>query len=91
MKTSDNFELFYESLPIAGETGNLAVLFSKAPLRGNFRCKSGTLGGIRGFAGYCTNRFGDEIAFAIIVNYYGGPRSDAEKVLERIMEVLVKK
>lgn len=32
MKTSDNFELFYESLPIAGETGNLAVLFSKAPL-----------------------------------------------------------
>jgi serine-type D-Ala-D-Ala carboxypeptidase/endopeptidase (penicillin-binding protein 4) len=89
MKNSDNATLFLESLPIAGETGNLATLFKKMPLKGNLRAKSGSLSNVRGFAGYCTNREGDEIAFAIIVNHYDGPRSMVEKALEEILEALV--
>ena len=89
MRNSDNFEFFYTSLPIAGETGNLIHLFKTLPLRGNVRAKSGTLGNIRGFAGYCTNRHGDEIAFALIVNYYDGPRSSAEELIEKILEAFV--
>ena len=89
MKKSDNATLFFESLPIAGETGNLATLFKKVPLKGNLRAKSGSLSNVRGFAGYCTNREGDEIAFAIIVNHYDGPRSMVEKALEEILEALV--
>jgi serine-type D-Ala-D-Ala carboxypeptidase/endopeptidase (penicillin-binding protein 4) len=90
MRNSDNAALFYESLPIAGETGNLATLFKKVPLRGNLRAKSGSLSNVRSFAGYCTNQGGDEIAFAIIVNHYDGPRSMVEKALEEMLEALVR-
>lgn len=88
-KTSDNAEVFYKSLPIAGESGNMAPVFNTPPLKGNLIVKSGGMSGVRGFAGYCTNQSGDEIAFAIIANHYDGPRSSAEEAIERILEVLV--
>ena len=88
MKRSKNFPSFYASLPIAGKTGNLAPYFKQAPLKGQFRAKSGALSNVRAFAGYGTNKAGDTLAFAIIVNHYDGPRSRAEKALEEILKVL---
>ena len=83
MKKSKNATAFYQSLATAGETGNLKDLFKKAPLKGNIVAKSGTLSNVRSFAGYCKNNNGDDIAFAITVNYYTGPRSGAEKEIEK--------
>ncbi len=89
MKSSHHFALFYDSLPIAGETGNLVIPFSEASFKGKLRAKSGTLSHVRGFAGYCTNQGGDEVAFAVIVNYYDGSRSGADKAIERILEAFI--
>ena len=89
MKHSANFSVFYASLPIAGATGNLAGLFKTAPLKDNLRVKSANLSNVRGFAGYCTNQAGDDIAFAILVNHYDGSRSRAEEALEKILQVIV--
>ncbi len=90
MKNSENFTPFYESLPIAGKTGNLNFLFQQPPLKANIRAKSGALSNVRGFAGYCTNVIGEEIVVAIIVNHYDGSLRNAEAELEKILTVLLK-
>ena len=89
MRHSPNFPFFYESLPIAGKTGNLDFLFQEAPLKGKLRAKSGYLANIREFSGYGTNQAGDKLVFAIIFNHYDGPRSRAEAAIEKILKVMV--
>jgi len=89
MKNSPHCVRFCDSLPIAGETGNLVIPFSDASFKGKLRAKSGALSHVRGFAGYCTNQGEDEIAFAVIINHHGGSRSSADKAVARILETLV--
>ena len=89
MRKSVHTQIFYDSLPISGKTGNLAWLFHQPSLKGKFRAKSAALNGIRGFAGYYTNSAGDEVAFGLLVNHYDGSRIAAEKALEKILKVMV--
>lgn len=89
MKKNTCSQVFYESLPIAGKTGNLAGLFQQPLLKGKLKAKSAALNGVRGFSGYYTNQTGDQIAFALLVNHYDGSLAAAEKAIERILKVMV--
>ena len=89
MKHSANFPFFYEALPTAGKTANLARYFQQPPLKGNLKGKSGTMTNVRSFAGYCKNQQGDEIVFALLVNNYDGPRSKVDEAIEKILKVIV--
>lgn len=88
MKQTARFSIFYESLPIAGESGTLKARFKQAPFQGKLRAKSGTLSHVKGLAGYCNNQVGEELTFAIIINHYDGTSHSAEEVLEEILQVL---
>ncbi len=68
MNKSKNSQPFYESLPVAGESGTLKGFLRDTPLQGNVHAKSGTTSRIKSYAGYMQTAKGDSIVFAVIVN-----------------------
>lgn len=71
-KTRYWFQSFYESLP---EYNGMKI-------------KSGSIGGVRSFAGYHKSTGGKEYIFAIIVNNYDGSSADIVKKMYRVLDVL---
>ncbi|OJW70831.1 MAG: D-alanyl-D-alanine carboxypeptidase/D-alanyl-D-alanine-endopeptidase [Candidatus Amoebophilus sp. 36-38] len=89
MRVSNNFDAFYHSLPIAGETGTLKNLFTKAPLKGNLKAKTGIMRKVLSYTGYCTNIRAEEIAFSLVVNNYHGTPNEARMEIEKMLTALV--
>ena len=80
-------EEFLSSLPVAGQSGTISGYFKGTKADGNVRAKSGTMTGVRNYAGYLTNRHGETVAFCIMLNDYDASRKT--QVLQRIEEILV--
>ncbi len=51
-KDSAVFPSFYKSLPVAGETGTIRKLADGTEADGNLHAKSGTMAGVKSYAGY---------------------------------------
>jgi len=83
-----NFDVFYNSLPIAGRTGTLRNMFKNTAAENNLRAKSGTMGDIKSYAGYVNNIKGERIAFAVILNNYTCSNADVRKKIEKILVLL---
>ncbi len=83
IKMKDN-DAFKKSIPVAGKSGTVRSFLKNSPLNGKVRCKSGSMTGVRSYAGYLDNE-GKRYAFSIIVNNPGG--SDSE-VITKIEELL---
>ncbi|HET9277839.1 MAG TPA: D-alanyl-D-alanine carboxypeptidase/D-alanyl-D-alanine-endopeptidase, partial [Flavitalea sp.] len=71
-KTRPWYRSFYQSLP---EYNGMKI-------------KSGTIGGVKSFAGYHTSSGGKEYMFAIIVNNYNGSSGDLVKKIYKVLDVL---
>lgn len=54
MYSEKSFKTFYESIPVVGESGTVAHLGKKSKAVGNVRAKSGSIEGVRAYAGYFT-------------------------------------
>lgn len=83
------FGVFYESLSIAGVDGTLQNFFRGTKLENNMRAKSGTMRGIRAFAGYLKNKQNDLIAFCFIVNGHNLSTNQITRSMERVLMNLV--
>lgn len=59
---------YYRSLPIAGVSGTLKPVCRGQAAQGKMHAKSGSMRGIRAYAGYVESADGHQIAFAIIAN-----------------------
>ncbi len=68
MLHSTEKDVFFLSLPVAGESGTLKNFLAKTPLQGKVVAKSGTTSRIKSYAGYITLKDESVITFAIIVN-----------------------
>lgn len=79
------FDSFYNSLPVAGKTGTLEEMFKGSIAEGKLRAKSGTIAGVRAYAGYVTTESGREVAFSIAVNNFSCSSPDARDKLEQLM------
>lgn len=89
MKTkSDYFDVFYNSLAIAGETGTLKRMFKGSIAEGKLRAKSGTVNRVKAYAGYVTSKSGREIAFSMVVNNFSCSSGEARAKLEQLMIAL---
>ena len=92
MGREKTFPVFYESIPVVGESGTVRNLAKNTPAAGNIRAKSGTLTGVRAFAGYFTTTNGEQMCFSMMVNRYttgpGQARATTAQ-LERLMALLV--
>lgn len=80
------FEVFRESLPVAGESGTLKKYCLKA--KGKIRAKSGTLNRTLCYSGYAATG-SRELVFSIMINNYSGGFKNMKSELEKVLEGLV--
>lgn len=80
------FEDFYNTLAVAGESGTAKKI--KVSVPGVIvRLKTGTISGVKAYAGYVDAANGDRLAFAIISN---GHNCSASVVTEKLNKILQK-
>ncbi len=88
MRRSPNFELFYESLPIAGVDGTLRGRMHGTPAEGNVHAKTGTLTGARSLSGYVRSADRQLLEFSILCNNWTVPVSEVNRVQDAIAVAL---
>ena len=86
MYRSQKFKSYFNSLPVAGQSGTIKSYFGGTKAEGNLRAKSGTMSGTRNYAGYVTNKYQENIAFCIMMNDYNEDRKSI--VMDRVTLLL---
>jgi len=79
------FKKFYETLPVAGKSGSLGKLCKGTFAENNMHAKSGYMTRVRSYAGYVTNKKGNLLTFAIIVNNYDCSPQQMKEKMEKIL------
>lgn len=87
-KQSPFFNDFYQSFAVGGETGTLEDMFYNSAAKGNIHAKSGTIDGVKAYAGYVTTKSGREVVFSMVVNNFGCSSKEAKAKLEYLMTAL---
>jgi D-alanyl-D-alanine carboxypeptidase/D-alanyl-D-alanine-endopeptidase (penicillin-binding protein 4) len=81
---SVNKDIFFRSLPVAGENGTLKSFLLKTPLQGKVHAKSGTISRVKSYAGYIdTNR--QQLVFALLINNPNGSSKAVTKKMEEFL------
>ncbi|MCS7066352.1 MAG: D-alanyl-D-alanine carboxypeptidase/D-alanyl-D-alanine-endopeptidase, partial [Fimbriimonadales bacterium] len=88
MARSPYAETFRHSLPIFGVDGTLRNRLRDTPVQGNGYAKTGSLYRVSALAGYLTTRSGRQLAFAILMNHYNAPASEARALQDQIVRLL---
>lgn len=84
------FPLFYETIPVVGQTGTVRSLARGTAAAGNIRAKSGSIEGVRAYAGYFTAADGERMSFCVLVNKFTpGQNRAVTSALEKIFVSLV--
>ena len=84
------FPQFYETIPIVGQTGTVRSLARGTAAAGTIRAKSGSIEGVRAYAGYFTAADGERMSFCVLVNKFTPGQSRAvTSALEKIFVELV--
>ncbi|VAW28909.1 D-alanyl-D-alanine carboxypeptidase, partial [hydrothermal vent metagenome] len=87
-KNSPYFDIYYHSLPLAGQDGTVEGMFKGSAAEGNLRAKSGTIDRVKAYTGYVVSRSGRKIIFSMIVNNFSGKSRAARTKLEKLMVAL---
>jgi D-alanyl-D-alanine carboxypeptidase/D-alanyl-D-alanine-endopeptidase (penicillin-binding protein 4) len=86
MKTNSVFE---NSLAISGQTGTLKNLCKGQNCSGKIKAKSGTINGVKAYAGYAYPPNGSKIAFAFVVNNHQSSAATLKTMMETVLNALV--
>ena len=81
---------YLEAMPVGGVDGTLWSRFTRGPLKGVIRAKTGTLRHVNALAGQLTTSGGARLVFAIYVNGYQSAEAGASGrvELDRLVELL---
>jgi serine-type D-Ala-D-Ala carboxypeptidase/endopeptidase (penicillin-binding protein 4) len=83
-------EDFQSTLAVGGQSGTFKYYFKSGIAAGNIMGKSGTMNGVRNYAGYVKNKYGETIAFCLMMNDYDEDRkSEIMKKVETLMEAVI--
>ena len=88
-KKSENSEVFFESLPIAGQSGTISKFLKNTALEGKAHLKSGSISKVQCYAGYIvldTKTY----AVTILVNNFSTSRTAVRKEIEKMLLETVK-
>jgi D-alanyl-D-alanine carboxypeptidase/D-alanyl-D-alanine-endopeptidase (penicillin-binding protein 4) len=88
MARRPEFDVFYESLPIAGVDGTLRNRMRGTRAEGNARAKTGSISNSRALSGYVTTLDGEMLIFAMIANNFDVSSRAAEYVQDLAIERL---
>jgi D-alanyl-D-alanine carboxypeptidase/D-alanyl-D-alanine-endopeptidase (penicillin-binding protein 4) len=84
----DLFNIFYNSLPIAGVDGTLANRMKNTVCFNNVRAKTGSLSGVSTLTGYAKGKSGDMLAFSILMQNFTGSAAKARAFQDKICELI---
>jgi len=88
-KNSPYFDIYYNSLPVAGQDGKLGGtlegMFKGSPAEGNLSAKSGTIDRVKAYTGFVKSISGREIIFSMIANSFSCTSKEASAKLEKLM------
>ena len=84
MTSAPSFDVFLDSLPVAGVDGTLTDRFKAKRLKGRIHAKTGTLEGVNALSGYMDLPSGKRLAFSIIGNSHPLEEAPAEATLDQI-------
>ncbi len=90
MAGSENWDLWYSSLPIAGIDGTLANRMEGTAAEGNVHAKTGSLSAIRALSGYVTTAAGERMIFSILVNQYIGPSREIDSIVDPALALIAR-
>ena len=79
---------FFNTLPVAGKSGTVSELCKGAAGEGRVYAKSGTMTGIKSYAGYINTLSGKKLAFAFVVNGYTCSQSTVKQQMEILLNHL---
>ncbi|MEC5394383.1 D-alanyl-D-alanine carboxypeptidase/D-alanyl-D-alanine-endopeptidase [Bergeyella sp. RCAD1439] len=79
---------FFNSLPVAGQTGTLKKMFFGEGY-GQIFAKTGTLNKVKTLAGYIKTRSGKTLTFSLLINNYAGSVDQVKKRMEELLEPAV--
>ena len=88
-KKSKNYDVFFESLPVAGESGTITKMLKNTALEGKAHLKSGSIAKVQCYAGYIvldTKTY----AVTILVNNFSTSRTEVRKEIEKMLLETVK-
>jgi len=83
------FQQYFNSLPIAGNTGTLRRMFLNKQANGKIFAKTGTLRRIKTLAGYIVTEKGKTLTFSLMINNYNGTEAQIKRNMEQILEPAV--
>ncbi|MEW6467887.1 MAG: D-alanyl-D-alanine carboxypeptidase/D-alanyl-D-alanine-endopeptidase [Bacteroidota bacterium] len=87
-KDSSMFRSFYNSLPVAGESGTLSNVGEETIAAGNIAAKSGYMSRVRSYAGYVTTQSGRLLAFSMTMNNQEWDATQTRLRMEKLMELM---
>jgi PBP4 family serine-type D-alanyl-D-alanine carboxypeptidase len=82
------FQMFYNSLPVAGVDGTLTDRMSNYPVANNLHAKTGTLNGVSCLSGYVQTRDGEMLAFSMMMQNFITAAVDYRQVQDKIGAML---
>ena len=80
------FKNYFDSLPIAGQTGTLKRMFVYGNGNGQIFAKTGTLNKVKCLTGYLKTNSGKLLAFSLLVNNYSGSTDAVKRKMEMLLE-----
>ncbi len=90
MALRDDFDIFYQTLPVAGEDGTLKRRMKGTNAAGKVHAKTGTVGYVRNLSGYVTSDTGERFIFSLLVNHYTVPTSAINLLQDRLCDLLTR-
>ncbi|WP_300672084.1 D-alanyl-D-alanine carboxypeptidase/D-alanyl-D-alanine-endopeptidase [Soonwooa sp.] len=76
---------YFESLPIAGQSGTLKRMFLNTS-NGQIFAKTGTLSRVKTLAGYIKTRSGKTLVFSLLINNYNGTVAQVKDRMEQLLD-----
>ncbi len=80
-----NYSVILDQLPVAGREGSMTYFGKNSHLDGNFKAKSGSMSGVKAYAGHMQAFSGRELGVAVIINNHGMSSVDIRKRIERYL------
>lgn len=82
------YPVFRDALPAPRESGTLRGRFMGIPAEESVRAKTGSLGSVRGLAGYVQDGDGETLLFTLLINGYDVPGDTATALRDLLVEQL---
>ncbi|MDR1348499.1 MAG: D-alanyl-D-alanine carboxypeptidase/D-alanyl-D-alanine-endopeptidase [Prevotellaceae bacterium] len=88
MYSSDVYEDFVRSFPVAGVDGTMENMLKKTAAEGNVKAKSGSLSAVRSYSGYVTTKSGKDLCFSFVFNNFTCRSAVITAKIEKLMIIL---